>query len=83
MILFRICVWIIIQNEINSEHLANKLHDSFFRTLVLHYCCGDNVKYGLLSKCLFQNQEHDGWKKCQGNKKTFLKNEMSFSSQMV
>ena len=45
----------IVINQISLEHLANILYDSFFETLilVLHYCCGDNVKYRLLSKLLF------------------------------
>ena len=41
--------------------------------LVLLCCCGDNVKYGLLSKRLFQRkQEHGGWKNLQGNNKLLL-----------
>ena len=41
--------------------------------LVMQCCCGDNVKYRLLSKRLFQwNQEHDGCKKCQDYNKFLL-----------
>ena len=41
--------------------------------LVMQCCCGDNVKYRLLSKRLFQwNQEHDGCKKCQDYNKLLL-----------
>ena len=44
--------------------------------------CGDNTKYGLLSKCFFQRtQEHDGWKKCQGYFKRLLEI-LSFSYQI-
>ena len=66
-----------IINQICLEYLRNILYDSFFGTLALalQCCCGVNVKYGPLSKCLFPRKQEHGccWKKIQGNNKLSLK----------
>ena len=47
---------------------------SSFSIVVLHCCLGDNAKYGLSSKPLFQRkQEYVGRKDCQGNNRILLK----------
>ena len=51
--------------------LSSKLYDNFIETLViaLHGYYEDSVKYGLLSKHLFQRkQQSNGWKNLKETK---------------
>ena len=53
------------------EELNKNIRQPSFKALVLALCyyCGDNVKYGLLSKKLFQRKEkHDSWENFSYNK---------------
>ena len=73
----KISVKNVIINHISSEHLRNIYYATVFLKLILLLHCyyGDNVKYGLLSKCLFQKSKRT-WslkKKIHGNNKFLLK----------
>ena len=64
----------VIINQISLEHLANIYYSCLgILALVLHCCYGDNVEYGLLSKCFFQKSKNMAFekrkKKCQVNNK--------------
>ena len=44
------------------EEIKRNIRQSYFKALVLalYYYCGDNVKYGLLSKNLLQRKQQHG-----------------------
>ena len=51
---------------------------------MLLFTCEDNLKYGLLSKHLFERQQqHSGWKKAEYQQLTFIKNNAFHPSRRV
>ena len=79
-------------HKISYESLSSKVYNSLiqgsltsllcFETLVLamHCYCGDNVKYQLLSKHMFQRKQHYGSWKIFNWRQTFIKNTFPLSN---
>ena len=71
-------------NSPEFPEIKNNIGQPNFETLVLALCCycGDNVKYGVLSKILFQRkQQHGGWENLRVTI-NFYKKTMTFSHHM-
>ena len=78
----------VIINQVSLEHLADMLYNSFFvfLVLVLHYCCGNNVKYhentDFFQNASFKQSKNMGAEKISGYSNGLLLKTVSFSYQM-